>query len=109
MPADTASPEVTARIEKVKRDPEFHTLVRRRARLAWSLTAATLAIYFGFILLVAFAPETLATPLGTGSMTIGIVIGVGTILAAIALTGLYVHRANSTFDSELDEIVERAS
>lgn len=109
MPADKASAEVTALIEKVKRDPEFYALVRRRSRLAWSLAAATLVIYFGFILLVAFAPGFLATPLDSGSMTVGIVIGVGTIVGAVVLTGIYVRRANSTFDSEFDKIIERAS
>ena len=102
MPADTA-----ALIEKVRRDPEFLALERRRSRLAWGLSAATAVIYFGFILLVAFAPAWLATPLGTGTITVGIPLGVGVILSAFALTGLYVHRANTDFDVATERIIER--
>ena len=104
MPSDTV-----AMIEKVKRDPEFAAVVKRRSRLAWSLSAATLAIYFGFILLVAFTPSLLGRPIGDGTMTVGIVAGVGTIILAVALTGLYVRRANKDFDAKIDSIVARAA
>ena len=99
--------EPVALIEKVKRDPEFLALERRRARLAWGLSAAMAVIYFGFILLVAFAPAWLATPLGTGTTTIGIPLGVGVILSAFVLTGIYVRRANTDFDLATERIVER--
>jgi len=102
MSADTA-----ALIERVKRDPEFLALERRRSRLAWGLSAAMAAIYFGFILLVAFAPALLATPIGSGTTTIGIPLGVGVILAAFVLTGLYVRRANAEFDVTTQRIIER--
>ena len=102
MPADAV-----ALIDKVKRDPEFRALERRRSRLAWSLSAAMAAIYFGFILVVAFAPEILAMPVGTGTTTLGIPLGVGVILAAFILTGLYVHRANSDFDPAIERIIAR--
>ncbi len=104
MPADSI-----ALIEKVKRDPEFLALERRRSRFAWSLSAAMVAIYFGFILVVAFAPDVLAIPLGTGTTTLGIPLGVGVILSAFVLTGLYVHRANTDFDVATQRIIERLS
>ncbi len=66
------------------------------------------AIYFGFILVVAFAPRLLGTPIGRGVTTIGIPIGLGVILTAFVLTGLYVRRANSEFDTMTRAIVERA-
>lgn len=103
------SSDADARIERIKRDPEFHALVRKRSRFAWSLSAAMAVIYFGFILTVAFAPGLLATPLGNGTLTIGIPLGIGVILAAFVLTGLYVRRANSDFDVKTQEIIERAS
>lgn len=102
MPADTV-----ALIEKVKRDPEFLALERRRSRFAWTLSAAMVAIYFGFILVVAFAPGLLATPIGGGTTTLGIPLGVGVILAAFVLTGLYVRRANTDFDVATQRIIER--
>ena len=40
---------------KIRRNPKFAELVRQRGALARNLTIAMLVIYFGFILLVAFA------------------------------------------------------
>jgi uncharacterized membrane protein (DUF485 family) len=102
------SADAEALVEKIKRDPDFLALTQRRTRLAWGLSAAMAAIYFGFILLVAFAPALLATPLGNGTTTLGIPLGVGVILAAFVLTGIYVRRANSEFDATTQRIVERA-
>lgn len=101
------SADIGALIEKVKRDPEFLALERRRRRFAWGLSLIMAAIYFGFILTVAFAPGLLATRVGGGVTTVGIPLGVGVILAAFVLTGLYVRRANSDFDVTTERIIER--
>jgi uncharacterized membrane protein (DUF485 family) len=58
--------------------------------------------------LVRSAPDLLGTPVGTGTTTIGIPLGVGVILAAFILSGLYVRRANSEFDAKTQAIIERA-
>jgi uncharacterized membrane protein (DUF485 family) len=99
--------DATALIEKVERDPEFHALRLRRARLSWLLSAVMVAIYFGFILVVAFDPALLATPIGSGVTSLGIPLGIGVILAAFVLTGIYVHRANTDFDLATERIIER--
>jgi len=80
------------------RSPQFQELVRQRTRFAWTLSIAMLVIYFGFILLVAFAKPLLATKIGDGVTSLGIILGLGVILSAFALTGIYVQRANSRFD-----------
>ena len=69
-----------ALIDKIKRDPEFHELVHKRTSFAWALSGLMALIYFGFILLVAFVPEFLGTPLGDGVMTVGIPIGLFVIV-----------------------------
>lgn len=97
-----------ALIERVNRDPEFHELVRKRSRLRWRLTAVMTAIYFGFILLVAFWPQSLGTPVGSGVTSIGIPLGIGVIIVAFVLSGVYMHRANSEFDALTRRIIERA-
>jgi len=103
MAADTG-----ALIDKIGRDPEFRDLERRRSRFAWTLTLIMVAIYFGFILTVAFEPAILARPLVDGGITtLGIPLGVGVILAAFVLTGLYVRRANTDFDATTERIIER--
>jgi uncharacterized membrane protein (DUF485 family) len=92
-------------IEAIRRDPHFQTLVRRRMRFALALTAATLIIYFGYIAVVAFAPQWLGVSVG-GGMTLGIPIGLLVIVAAFALTALYVHRANTEYDALTRRILE---
>ena len=88
-----------ARLERIRRNPQFEELCQSRSRLAWTLSAITLIVYLGFILLVAFGGAFLATPLVAGGVTtIGIVVGVGVILFAIVLTAIYVWKANTTFD-----------
>jgi uncharacterized membrane protein (DUF485 family) len=100
--------ELSAR--KIQNNPKYHELVKQRDVLAWTLTALVLVIYFGFILLVAFAGGFLTKPISASSVIpIGIPIGVGVILASILLTGIYVYRANQTFDPLIREIMEDAS
>ena len=83
---------------QVLRSPRFQELVRQRTRFAWTLSIVMLVIYFGFILLVAFAKPLLATKIGGGVTSLGIILGLGVILSAFVLTGIYVQRANSRFD-----------
>jgi uncharacterized membrane protein (DUF485 family) len=80
------------------RHPKFQELVKARSGFAWLLSALMLAIYFGFILLVAFAKGLMATRIGEGVTSLGIVLGLGVIVSAFVLTGIYVARANSRFD-----------
>lgn len=94
--------------ERIGRDPEFRALVARRSKFAGRLCAFLVALYFGFILVVAFAPKLLGTPIASGVTTIGIPIGLGLIVIAFILTGIYVRRANSEFDEAVDQIIARA-
>jgi uncharacterized membrane protein (DUF485 family) len=84
--------------EKIKQNPKFEALVSKRTGFACKLSIIMLVIYYTFILLIAFSPQTLGTPIGSNVMTLGIPVGVGIILSAFALTGIYVHRANTEFD-----------
>jgi uncharacterized membrane protein (DUF485 family) len=95
-------------VERVERDPEFQELVSKRSRFVWSLSATMVAIYFGFILLIAFDPALLGRPIDGSIITLGIPLGLGVILAAFVLTGIYVWRANSEFDAMTKDVIERA-
>ena len=79
----------------------------KRKHFAWALSAAMLVIYFGFILVIAFAPKVLGTPIGGGVMTVGIPVGLFVIVSAFVLTGIYVYRANSEFDPITRQIKEK--
>jgi uncharacterized membrane protein (DUF485 family) len=93
-------------LAEIERDPNYQELVRRRSSLGWMLSLIMLVIYFGFILLVAYAPKFLGTPLGSGVTTIGIPIGLSVIVLAFVLTGIYVRQANSSSDVLIRRIVE---
>ena len=95
-------------LARVAADPRYQELVARRARFTWLLTAIMLVVFFGYILLIAFNKEFLARPIGDGATSIGIPIGLGVILIGIALTGIYVRRANSDFDPMVRSIREDA-
>ena len=87
-------------------NPKFQELVRERSSFAWTLSIIMLVIYYGFVLLVAFGKGFLATKIGGGVTSVGILIGLGVIISAFVLTGIYTQRANSRYD-ELTEKLRR--
>jgi uncharacterized membrane protein (DUF485 family) len=96
-------------ITRVKDNPKFKELCAKRSRFAWTLSIIMLAIYYAFILVIAFSPKTLGMPIGDGVTTLGIPVGIIIILSAFILTGIYVKRANGEFDQLNREIIEEAS
>ncbi|MBK8181935.1 MAG: DUF485 domain-containing protein [Candidatus Competibacteraceae bacterium] len=94
-------------VHAIKSNPKYHELLSKRKSFAWMLAGIMLVIYYGFILIVAFNKEFLGQPLSAGSITtVGIPIGLGVIISAFVLTGIYVSRANSEFDRLTREIKE---
>jgi uncharacterized membrane protein (DUF485 family) len=94
-------------VHAIKSNPKYHELVSKRSKFAWILAVLMLLIYYGFILIIAFNKEFLSQQLWAGSITtVGIPIGLGVIISAFILTGIYVFRANSEFDRLTREIKE---
>ena len=92
--------------QQVENNPRFKELVHKRQAFALLLSIIMLVLYVGFILLIAFAPAWLGTPLHAGTnVTRGIPIGVGLIVMSFVLTGIYVWRANGEFDRLTKQIV----
>ena len=92
-------------VTKVEHHPKYRELVKKRTRFGWTLAVLMLIIYFSFIMTIAFAPGFLARPLsGETVMTVGIPIGLGVIISAFILTGIYVWRANTEFDRINNEL-----
>ena len=81
----------------------FSALVRKRWTVSLTLTALMLSIYYGFIIILAFRPDIFATHV-TGSLTLGIAVGLGVIVASWLLTGLYVRSANDDYDAAVHTI-----
>ncbi|WP_042877488.1 DUF485 domain-containing protein [Cupriavidus necator] len=93
-------------VRRLKANHRYRELVRRRTRLGWTLTAAMLVIYYGYVLLIAFDKELLAAKMGQGVMTWGMPIGLFVIVFTVAITGFYVRHANGAYD-ELTEQIKR--
>ena len=95
---------------KIQSNPKYLQLVKQRDTLAWTLSGLVCVMYFGFTLMIAFAPGVLTAPIAADSVIpLGMLIGVGVIVASCVLTGVYVYKANTVFDPIVNEIVREAS
>lgn len=81
----------------------FKELVRKRQTISLTLTVIILSVYFGFILVIAFSKELLAIKIGE-HLTIGIPIGIGIIIFAWILTGIYTRWANTSYDASVRKL-----
>jgi uncharacterized membrane protein (DUF485 family) len=81
----------------------FRSLAETRWRIAISLTAVMVAIYFGFILLIAY-DKPLMGKLVTRGLSLGVLLGALVIVLSWVLTWVYVRWANTHYDAGLDEI-----
>lgn len=92
-------------VQEIKNNPNYQKLVGTRGKFAWTLTIIILVVYYAFILLIAFSPETLGAKISPDHMmTVGIPVGVAIIVFAFILTGIYVRRANNEFDGLLNNL-----
>ena len=78
-------------------DPRLEAVGAARWRVAIALTIAMMVVYFGFILLVAFNKPLLGVVVAPG-LSLGILLGALVIVAAWALTWIYVRWANTHYD-----------
>jgi uncharacterized membrane protein (DUF485 family) len=72
-------------------------------RLALALTGAMMAVYFSFILLVAFAKPLLGTILVPG-LSLGTLLGALTIVSAWIFIWIYVRWANGHYDRTVSSL-----
>lgn len=92
-------------VQEIQNNPNYQKLVTTRSKFAWTLTIMILVVYYAFILLIAFSPETLGAKVSPDAMmTVGIPVGIAIIVFAFVLTGIYVRRANSEFDGLLIDL-----
>ena len=96
-------------VERIARNPKYQQLKATRNRLGWTLTILMLIVYYGYIGLIAFDKELLATPIGAGVTTLGIPIGLAVIVFTVIITGIYVRRANREFDAATRDILKDAT
>jgi uncharacterized membrane protein (DUF485 family) len=82
---------------------QLRALARARSRVAVTLTALMIGIYFGFIALIAFKREVLARLIVPG-LSVGILLGALVIVASWLLTWYYVRWTNTHYDAQLEAI-----
>lgn len=81
-----------------ERQRALEALARAQWRLSLVLTAAMMAVYFGFTLLVAWAKPLLARQIVPG-LSLGILLGALVIVTAWGLIWVYVRWANGHYDA----------
>lgn len=84
-------------------DHRFRLLAETRWRIAISLTAVMVAIYFGFILLIAYNKPLMGRLLTRG-LSVGVLLGALVIVSSWVLTWIYVRWANTHYDAGLEEV-----
>lgn len=95
----TTHPAPSCRGCGTTRDQLVDALIQRRTRLAFAMTALTLAVYFSFLLTIAFAPQWLTVHISHHSLlTTGIVAALGLFCFSAVSAGIYVQIANRTVE-----------
>lgn len=89
------------------RTEQLRALDSARWRIAIALTVAMMVLYFGFILLVAYAKPLLAYIVVPG-LSLGILLGALVIIAAWGLIWIYVRWANNHYDAGIKALRDRA-
>jgi len=84
-------------------EQQLAALAAARWRIALALTVAMVVLYFGFILLIAYAKPLLATRV-TAGLSLGILLGALVIVASWLLTWVYVRWANTHYDAALHRL-----
>ncbi|MET3447158.1 DUF485 domain-containing protein [Ralstonia pickettii] len=93
-------------VGKIEAHPKYAQLKQRRNRLGLVLTVLMLAVYYGYIALIAFDKPFLAKPVGAGVMSVGVPVGMAVIIFTVVITGIYVRRANSEYDQLTQDILK---
>ena len=94
---------------RIRQNTKFAELVSKRTRFAILLSLVVLVPYYSFMMITAFNPALLATPLSEGSvMTWGWPLAALMVFGGWLLTGIYIRRANGEFDELTQKILSEA-
>jgi uncharacterized membrane protein (DUF485 family) len=94
------------RTREILANPAFRELASARAKLRWSLSIATLIMFFGFIALISTAKDALGATVAGSAIPLGLLLALAMIAIVVMLTGVYVQQSNSRFD-ELTHALKR--
>ena len=89
--------------EQMQAEPDFVALRARMRRFVFPLSVVFLLWYVGYLLLAAFAPGFMATPV-LGNINIGLIIGLLQFVTTFAIATAYVMYANRNLDPEAERL-----
>jgi len=107
--ADTArnvtrqEPKLHKSVTEIIEPPDFKRLVSLRWTVSMVLLALLFVTYYGYILLIPYAPDFMKSKIGEVT-TMAIPLGIGVIVIAFVLTAVYVVWANSSYDPEVERL-----
>ena len=81
-------------------DEPLRALAAARSRIALTLTAVMIVVYYGFIALIAYDRALLSVLIAPG-LTVGILLGALMIVVSWLLTYIYVRWTNTHYDEQL--------
>ncbi len=90
----------------VQESPEFQDLRRRYRGWVLPVAAASLAWYFGYVALAAYATDFMSTKL-VGNVNVGLVLGLLQFVTTFAVTAAYVRHADRVLDPASQKLREQ--
>jgi uncharacterized membrane protein (DUF485 family) len=95
--------------EKIRNNPKFIRLVKERGKFQWTLSAIVLIMFYGYFMVIAFAPKFLGGKIAEGSMwPIGYTVELFLFIFFWCTTLVYVLRSNSVYDEMAQDVVKEA-
>lgn len=92
---------------EIIQSPEFKDLLTARKKLSSYIVAVIIPAYFGFVLLIAFSPSTLATTLGNSPVTLAIYGGIALLIISFLLTAIYLKISNGKITQLQNELRQK--
>ena len=89
--------------QRVQRSPEFQDLRRRFRTFVFPLTALFLVWYFLYVLLASYAHDLMSVRVW-GTITVGLLLGLGQFVSTFVITMVYARWANRRFDAQADAL-----
>ena len=86
---------------------EFKELLKARKKLSSFIVGVMIPAYFGFVLLIAFSPDTLAKTFGDSPVSIGIYGGLVLLVISFLLTLFYYKSSNGKITQLQNELRQK--
>jgi uncharacterized membrane protein (DUF485 family) len=92
--------------QQVQATREFREFRGRIRRYVFPMTVVFLTWYLAYVLLASYAPAFMSTRV-SGTITVGLLIGLGQFVSTFLITTLYVRFAGRSIDPEAERLREQ--